>query len=215
MIPDYIKAEEWDGNALEGEWLVSYKLDGVRVFSNGKRAFSRKGKPLYNMNHLLRKFADAEVYCGSLEATVSAVRTHNGRKVDLKEVYSLRPLDPRLVMGAITDPKPESIQRLMKLAVSRGYEGVVLRREGVWVKVKPLRTYDVIVRGIQPGKGKHLGRMGALITDMGKVGGGFDDWERERINESVIGCCIEVACQQLTPGGKFRSARFVRFREDK
>jgi len=59
--------------------------------------------------------------------------------------------------------------------------------------------------------------MGALMTDMGKVGTGFTDMERQEWwikRNSRVGTVIEVECMQLTPDGLFRHPRFVRWRPD-
>jgi ATP-dependent DNA ligase len=83
-------------------------------------------------------------------------------------------------------------------------------------KVKKQETIDVVVTDIQPGAGKYVGKMGALITSMGKVGTGFSDKQREAFNDtSVIGRTIEVGCMEVTKDNKFRHPRFIRFRPDK
>ena len=56
--------------------------------------------------------------------------------------------------------------------------------------------------------------MGALETALGKVGTGFTDAERDRIDESYIGRMIEVGCWELTEDAKFKQPRFLRFRDD-
>jgi ATP-dependent DNA ligase len=99
--------------------------------------------------------------------------------------------------------------------VSQGYEGLVLRQGDRWLKVKPKETYDVLVTGIVEGTGKYAGKLGALITDMGKVGTGFTDKDREDLFTLPINTIIEVECMELTPKGKFRHPRFIRVRYDK
>jgi ATP-dependent DNA ligase len=129
----------------------------------------------------------------------------------------LRPwLDSRLEAGTMIDPDAETIRFRMERAMREGYEGLMLRQGDKLLKVKPKETHDVPITGIQPGTGKHEGRMGALLTPMGKVGTGFTDEMRENFNDQRwIGIIIEVECMGLTPGGKFRHPRFVRVREDK
>lgn len=75
----------------------------------------------------------------------------------------------------------------------RGAEGVVVRRQdGSVYKVKKLSTYDLAVIGVTPGKGRHKGRLGALVMawavrthkaiDYGyaaNVGTGLSDQARE------------------------------------
>jgi ATP-dependent DNA ligase len=74
----------------------------------------------------------------------------------------------------------------------------------------------VKITGLQAGLGKHQGKLGAFLTDMGKVGTGLTDHERVLYNTpDMIGQIIEVECMELTDDGKFRHPRFVRLRFDK
>lgn len=208
-----IKPVLWDGESLTGEWLATIKVDGVRAKRTDSGVVSRSGKPLYNLDHL--NFTEAEIYLGSWEDTVSAVRTMEGSPVPKEAVYELDPVDDRLHLGELVDPSKETILSLMEAVLSIGYEGLVLRSESKWLKIKPQETYDVPVTGIQEGRGKNLGKMGALLTPMGKVGTGFTDEQRRDMLNLELGTVIEVECMSLTPSGKFRHARFKRLRFDK
>jgi len=216
IAPNYTKVEDWGGRPLPGEWLVTYKVNGIRALSDGKHVVARSGKSLYGLDNVAKLFQDAEIYCGSFANTQSVLRTRDGRQVRPSEVFGLRPLDWRLVLGTITNATPNAVRAIMHAAVAKGYEGIVLRKGDLWWREKELQTYDVVVRGITIGKGKRAGKVGAFITDMGKVGGGFSDVEGERLNNPLmIGKTIEVACQHLTPAGKFRHARLIQVRWDK
>lgn len=207
-----IKAKPWKGNDLKGDWLFCCKIDGVRALPSADGVVSRAGKPLYNLEGIVT--TDSEVFLGSWEDSVSAVRTQSHVLIDPAAVYSLEPLDPRLEIGYYQDPDAEYITEQMELVVMNGYEGLILRQGDVWLKVKPVETFDVEVVGTQAGTGKYTGKMGALLTPLGKVGTGFKDHEREPGIFS-IGDIIEVSCMSLTPDGKFRHPRFVRHRVDK
>ena len=63
--------------------------------------------------------------------------------------------------------------------MSLGFEGLVLRQNENWIKVKPEETHDVAITGFVEGNGKHLGRLGYVTTDKGAVGAGFTDAERQ------------------------------------
>jgi len=116
----------------------------------------------------------------------------------------------------IDHPGPEFIKFLLANVLKRGAEGLILRQGDKWLKVKPTITYDLVVTGYQPGTGKHTGRMGALITDMCKVGTGFKDVERDKFTaEYIVGKIIEVKGMGVTEAGKLRHPRFVRLRLDK
>lgn len=63
-------------------------------------------------------------------------------------------------------------------------------RSGAWLKVKNVRTADVVVGGWLPGEGQRAGRLGALVTGVhrdgelryaGRVGSGFTQAELDRV----------------------------------
>jgi DNA ligase-1 len=87
------------------------------------------------------------------------------------------------------------------------------------MKMKQKLTFDCRVIDIQPGTGKHTGRMGALIIDLDgvtfKVGTGFTDIQRAELYRlDIIGQIIEVEGMELTELGRVRHPRFIRVRED-
>jgi ATP-dependent DNA ligase len=230
----------WNGKDLDGTWIVSYKIDGVRaiicsfVTREGKnyelslfRAVSRAGKPLYNLENI--PSGTYEIYGGTLKASVQAVRTKDPKKakpVPIEWAYRLDELDPRLFLCTASNLSAEYIHKMLHDANKLGYEGLVLRPVGCndiekFLKVKPVDTYDVQVLAIESGdeEGKYKNVMGRLLTDKGYVGGGFTDAERAawwlRQDGRDVGATIEVRCDRLTPDGKFRHARYVRLRWDK
>lgn len=229
----YTRAVKWKGNDLEGTWRVTLKIDGVRAFRSGDGYVSRSGKPLYNIP-VLRDMGSTEGYevyawdpnrtsVQNYIATIEAVRAKNKpeRMLKPKNLYRLGPLflDRRLDLGEKLDPTADWINAAMAHALSTGYEGLVLYGpKGVWLKVKPVETYDVRITGFIAGTGKHKGRLGAVTTTMGKVGTGFSDALRQEIwnNQGEWwDALIEVGAMSLTKDGKFRMPRFIRRREDK
>lgn len=207
-----IKPKLYTNQCLLGLWRITRKIDGVRALRTKEGFVSRSGKPLYNLNHL--EGSDLEIYAGSWEKSISFVKTKDGEPVPSEYAYSLDPLDARLNLGLITNPSKDTIEKLLIEALARGDEGLVLRQNDNWLKVKPTETFDVKVTGILPGKGRNKGRVGALITPMGNVGGGLTDALREELMDAT-GLTIEVECMELTPAGKFRHPRFKRVRYDK
>lgn len=207
---------------------------------------SRAGKPLYNLAPppLIKggyAYYDCEVYCGTpgmtsaqrFKRTIQMVRSKSGKYGPIlpQELYSLEPLDERLQYRTgrpfgivapgqgepISNPSAETIRGILKMALVRGVEGIVLRQGDKWLKVKPLDTYDVKVTGWIAGRGKHMGKLGALTTNYGNVGTGFSDSQRHIYwgDSSLIGSIIEVSCMSITADGKFRHPRFIRLRPDK
>lgn len=213
-----IKPKLWDGKDLKGTWDFTLKLDGVRMLRDSEgNPVSRSGKPLYNLNSVPDDIVDAEVYNTDWETSVSLVRTKDSTPVPRWFVYSLNPLDPGLLRGVHEDPTASLIEKELEKVVSQGYEGLVLRQGDRWLKVKPSENHDVTVTSMVEGTGRNVGRLGALLTPMGKVGTGFTDEEREIIwnDPTTIGSTIEVSCMSLTKGGKFRHPRYIRNRWDK
>lgn len=221
-----------------GIWEITLKIDGVQAQYRSGVPTSRNGKPLYNLPSM--KDGDYEVFLGDFKSSISACRTHEGKKIPSTNLYRLEPeIDTRLKFDKIINPTPEKIMELMQAALERGFEGLVLRGpNGERLKVKDKDNYDVVVIGVIEGTGKFQGMMGALITPMGKVGTGFSNADRQKfweLRDYIEGChncakkkatcrcphgpnyqmTIEVECMELTPDGKFRHPRFVRIREDK
>jgi len=212
-----ISPEVWDGRDLEGEWEITYKIDGVRALITDGVAVSRSNKPLYNLEHM--PTGDFEIYLGSWEESVSAVRTHDGSYIDHSCAYSLDPIDPRLIpkLGAtLNNPSSILIEMYLQNALDLGKEGLVLRQGDRWIKIKPTENADVKIIGLKEGKGRNAGRLGAFITEFGNVGVGLtDDLRTEYWDQDLIGETIEVKFWEYTPAGKFRQPRFIRMRWDK
>lgn len=197
--------------------LVTRKLDGVQCIKYNGQWLSRANKPLYN---LPMDFPDGiyEYYNKNWETSISDVRTRiDGESVCTNNLYSLYPaIDSRLKIleGNLT---PTIIKDLFNKEIESGFEGLIIYdlEYGLY-KIKGKETYDVEVIGYIEGKGKHLGKMGALMTKQGKIGTGFTDQMREDFTEDfIVGKVIEVEYMELTPRGKFRHPRFVRLRLDK
>ncbi len=85
------------------------------------------------------------------------------------------------------------------------------------LKVKTFHDADGVVIAHVPGKGRHKGRLGALVVHTAdgtefSVGTGFSDKERE--NPPAIGSAITYRYQELSTGGVPRFPSFVRLRSD-
>jgi ATP-dependent DNA ligase I len=120
----------------------------------------------------------------------------------------LAAIAPELKIPAVITSDPEEGQRVLEEALSAGHEGVVVkdaaslyaagRRGKAWRKVKPVRTYDLVVLGAEWGHGRrqgwlsnlHLGardpRTGELVM-VGKTFKGMTDvlleWQTKELLE--------------------------------
>jgi len=217
-----IKPKYYKGGDLKGRWLFTLKLDGVRMLRDVLgNPVSRAGKPLHNLQEIPAHIKDAEVYLGTWEATSSAVRTHNGTPIEENCVYSIEPLDPRLIIRNYDYPCEEFINTYLAKVNALGYEGLVLYDTlGNALKVKPEETFDLTIIDIIEGKGKRAGCVGKMVTNKGNVGifKGFTETDLAHIwanRYDYIGTVGEFACMQLTPFGKMRHGKLLRLRFDK
>lgn len=179
---------------------AAYKIDGINLTCKDGLFYTRRGHafefPFEGLDG-----ASYELFAGDFNSSISVLR--GTKEFDESYLYMLSPtVDARLVC----DPNTT-----LEEAIARGYEGLVFDR---LYKVKPFETYDVKVIDILPGTKKYKGKMGAVMTDMGKVGTGFTDKQRD-LGDYWLGRLIEVKCLHLTKNGKFRHPRFVRERPDK
>jgi len=130
---------------------------------------------------------------------------------------------------------PEQLTEYFNLQLEKGREGIVAKnmfhlwqpkRSPDWVKFKAIKTADLRVVQIIPGKGKYTGMMGALeiASDDGavktSVGTGFSDAQRELLNSSrIIGQIVEVAYNSIIHNKDSTTSlylpRFIKFRTDK
>jgi DNA ligase-1 len=115
----------------------------------------------------------------------------------------------------------EELARLEAL----GGEGLMLRRAGsryeggrssTLLKVKSFRDAEARVVKHQEGAGRHKGRLGALLVELGDgttfaVGTGFSDAERE--DPPPVGSVITFRYQELSEAGVPRFPSFVGVRE--
>lgn len=116
----------------------------------------------------------------------------------------------------------QELQRIESL----GGEGLMLREPGsayavgrssTLLKVKTFHDAEATVIGHEPGRGKHQGRLGALVVQLpnGKqfsVGTGFSDRQRE--NPPTVGSLIQFRYQELSDGGIPRFPSYVGIRSD-
>jgi DNA ligase 1 len=79
---------------------------------------------------------------------------------------------PELVIPRVLTTDPDQGERVLEASLEAGHEGVVVkdaaspyaagRRGGAWRKVKPVRTYDLVVLGAEWGHGRRQGWLSNL-----------------------------------------------------
>jgi len=117
-----------------------------------------------------------------------------------------------------------ALQALLKQVVQNGGEGLMLHRaNALWSpgrsdalqKLKPIPDEDARVVAHLPGKGRHLGRLGALLLALPNgqrfaLGTGFTD--EQRSNPPPIGTIVTYRYRDRTSKGLPRFASFLRER---
>ena len=119
-----------------------------------------------------------------------------------------------------------ALQALLHRTVRAGGEGLMLHRGASLyragrsddlIKVKTHEDTEARVIAYLPGKGRHAGRMGALLVEMPsgqrfRLGAGFSDADRE--SPPPVGSWVTYRFRGTHDGGLPRFASFVRERED-
>lgn len=119
-----------------------------------------------------------------------------------------------------------ALQALLQRTVRAGGEGLMLHkgsslyrsgRSDDLIKLKTHEDTEALVVGHLPGKGKHAGRLGALLVEMPtgqrfKLGAGLTD--ADRANPPPIGSWVTYRFRGTHEGGLPRFASFVRVRRD-
>ena len=126
----------------------------------------------------------------------------------------------------------EQVPKWFNYAKEQGWEGIMLKLNGPYVrkrttdmlKVKEFDTMDLRVIRVNPGTGKHEGRLGSVTVDFEgnevDVGSGFDDSTREQFwNDPnlIIDKVIEVQYFEVTqnkdgkPSLRFPIYKCIRF----
>ena len=120
----------------------------------------------------------------------------------------------------------EHLKKELARVESLGGEGLMLRKPGsvyeagrsyTLLKVKTFHDAEARVVGHQPGRGKHKGKLGALLVELEdgtpfSLGTGFSD--AERVTPPEIGSVVTFRYQELTDGGVPRFPSFLRIHED-
>ncbi len=156
---------------------------------------------------------------------------------DASGTFEQRYVKIRSVVAATNWPQLQAVEqtrvanraelaRRFDAMVKGGAEGLMLHqadalyvtgRSDVLLKLKPLLDTEAVVIRHLPGKGKHLGRLGALEVKtkdgtVFRLGTGFSDAVRS--NPPPVGSMVTYTYREITPAGKPRFASFLRVRDD-
>ncbi len=159
----------------------------------------------------------------------------------------LQALAPQLKIPSLLTSDPAEAQRVMDAALGAGHEGVVVkdaastyaagRRGAAWRKVKPVRTYDLVVLGAEWGHGRRQGWLSNLhlgardpssgeFVMVGKCFKGLTDellrWQTKELLERETGrrgiavlvrpeLVVEIALDGVQSSTRYRGGVALRF----
>ncbi|KAF8754731.1 DNA ligase [Rhizoctonia solani] len=200
-VPQLLLAVKWDlatGCDPTG-WWMSEKLDGVRVYYDGKKMWSRLGNPFTPPQEFPKDVTlDGELFGGrgKFQDTVSIVKTANSPhwKNITFQIFDIpsrgsEPFEERVtylkkhfqnipqvnVVEQTMCKSRDHLLETLKDVEHDGGEGVMLRQPGSEYEGKRSSSLLKVKRpkwfGYEPGKGKHKGVTGALkcVMASGKV----------------------------------------------
>lgn len=265
----------------DSSWELEPKLDGLRVTVVDGTAYTRNGKMLTSVDHILEELREmvsrygplinvqrleelvfdgecmgAEFNEGSGKARGSEaaedllyhvfdcvkrpewiarqtsaywIRRSNLDQLlnEYSEFHSLRAV-PHTTLPP--NPTAEEVFAARDNFIEQGFEGGMLKdrnmpyqfkRTAALLKLKNFTSADGLIKGTEEGKGKHKGRLGALLVEfdgvLTHVGSGFSDDQRQEMwdkRDWMFGKWVEVQYQNLTPDGKLRFPVFIKMRPD-
>ncbi len=153
-----------------------------------------------------------------------SVDTFATRSEHIKQVLLQAPRPWLQVVAQQRVPDAAALQNLLAQTVNGGGEGLVMHRaNALWspgrsdalLKLKPMPDEDARVVAHLPGKGRHQGRMGALLLETLKgqrfaLGTGFTD--DQRTDPPPVGAFVTYRYRDRTPRGLPKFASFLRLR---
>ena len=207
--PDWFTAD-LPADTLDGELWV-----GRKMFQK-TTSIVRSGAQSDEWKQVTYVVFDAPEAKGGFEARLD----HIEKVMNRAEAPHARALEHVVCTGM--DHLRSELERVEAL----GGEGLMLRQPGseyvpgrstTLLKVKTFHDAEATVIGHDPGKGKHKGRLGALICQLPdgvrfNVGTGFSDAEREE--PPAIGAVITFRYQELSNDGVPRFPSYVGERVD-
>jgi DNA ligase-1 len=236
-------AKTWTETIDPTGWWMSEKLDGVRAIWTGEKFISRNGKEFYAPEWFKKEMPsiklDGELWLGrgKFQELVSIVKktTPDERwenvlyivfdapdRIAAAEKSLLYSSCGRIIFSELCkniDYFNKKLERVLKA----GGEGIMLRkqdspydegRSDFLLKVKAWHDAEATVVEHVAGKGRHKGRLGALLVENEagrfKLGTGLTDKERD--NPPAIGSVVTYKYQELTKAGIPRFPVYMRER---
>lgn len=232
---DFQAAITYNGQAIKKAGVIGVKIDGVRLLYRDGNIVTRNDKVPPGLYKALtptaiekvKQLGDVEIYRHGLSfgQINGMLQRHDPEEGFFKcsDVYGIGEMDTRLFADGFDSLEKDSkrVKDLLRNAVLMGYEGLVIRTDTHWYRVKPEATADVYITGYfeqLDSKKQPKGILGGFETNWGKVTA-FTQEMREELwidPQSHVGKMMTVTYKERYHTGKFRYAvTFNHFRDDK
>lgn len=221
----------WDGEALISR--QGYRFHAPAWFTEGFPAQALDGElwlgrgRFDELSGAVRRYTAVPAEWRDIRFMVFDLPNHPGTFDD--RYAAMRALPEAPYMAVITQfrvaDREDLLARLDEV-VAAGGEGLMLHhqdahyragRSDALLKLKPYQDAEATVIGHLPGRGRHAGRLGALMleTETGvrfRLGTGFTDAQREA--PPPVGSLVSYRYHGMTRDGVPRFASFLRLRDD-
>lgn len=215
FAPDWFKALLPKNEVLDGElWLARKQFQ--KTISIVKKVIPTESE----WNDITYVVYDAPEHGGVFEDRY----TYLYSKYPLMQTASLEKIGNIVALEQIKVASAQHMDTYLKFVESLGGEGLVIRQAGSlyeadrsWTcqKVKTFFDAEAEVLGYTDGRGKHKGRVGALLVKWDnkefEIGTGLTDKDRE--NPPAIGSMITFRYTQLSDAGIPKPGSFVGVRD--
>jgi len=238
MLVEQIKGLPGNNYVLDGELVYGDGKQEGRTSISGLVNSSLSGRDLKdrNINYMVFDILSVEEFKNTISSKPYKERFHEVRAI-VGNAYGVDCENPNVKWTPVKEVKnADEANKLFEQYLSDGWEGIILKdwnhrytfkRSKDWIKMKAVKSADLLCINTIPGTGKFEGMIGALVC-IGeiegkevavKVGSGLTEEDRQRSPEYYIGKTIEVLYNSVVDNdaGDYSLflPRFVSVRVDK
>lgn len=195
------------GWVLDGELLLvnTDNLPSDELFRSTQKVVRKDGKKKNLEFYVFDALPASEFNAGKSK------KNYEQRRNNLELLFNNLDEEPtftKLLPTLYAGDDKNMISVLMRYAEENNWEGLMVntadglyqtKRTSDLLKVKKMKTADLLVMGMEEGSGKYSGKLGAILVEykggITKVGSGFTDYDREYFwnnQNEIVGRIVET-----------------------